>query len=114
MSKMYDVIQELCRRNKTDVTKMCRALGIPRSTLSELATGRTRQLSLKHAQPIADYFGVTLGQLAGAEPLDEATDAIRDEPVAAYENLTRYLTEQDKEDIVTLIRLRAELNRGRR
>ena len=72
MSKMYDVIQELCRRNKTDVTKMCRALGIPRSTLSELATGRTRQLSLKHAQPIADYFGVGTAALLGGEATDGA------------------------------------------
>ena len=118
MSQMYDVIRELCRRKGTDVTKMCRALGIPRSTLSELAAGRTKQLTLKHAQPIADYFGVTIGQLAGTEPLEPGSavcdDAIRDEPIAAYENLKRYLTEQDKEDIVTLIRLRAELNQDRR
>lgn len=46
MSQMYDVIRELCRRKGTDVTKMCRALGIPRSTLSELAAGRTKQLTL--------------------------------------------------------------------
>ena len=51
MSRMYDIIQELCRRDGTDVTKMCRALKIPRSTLSELASGRTKQLTLKHAPP---------------------------------------------------------------
>ena len=54
MSRMYDIIQELCRRDGTDVTKMCRALKIPRSTLSELASGRTKQLALKHARPIAE------------------------------------------------------------
>ena len=58
MSRMYDIIQELCRRDGTDVTKMCRALKIPRSTLSELASGRTKQLTLKHARTIAEYFGV--------------------------------------------------------
>ena len=84
MSRMYDIIQELCRRDGTDVTKMCRALKIPRSTLSELASGRTKQLTLKHARPIA-----------------------------AYENLKRYLTEEDKADIATLIRLRAEINQGK-
>ena len=114
MSRMYDIIQELCRRDGTDVTKMCRALKIPRSTLSELASGRTKQLTLKHARPIAEYFGVTIAQLAGDEPLetepdqtDAVSDLIRDEPIAAYENLKRYLTEEDKADIATLIRLRA-------
>ena len=98
MSRMYDIIQELCRRDGTDVTKMCRALKIPRSTLSELA----------------------IAQLAGDEPLeiepdqtDAVSDLIRDEPIAAYENLKRYLTEEDKADIATLIRLRAEINQGK-
>ena len=113
MSRMYDIIQELCRRDGTDVTKMCRALKIPRSTLSELASGRTKQLTLKHARPIAEYFGVTIAQLAGDEPLDAVSDLIRDEPIAAYENLKRYLTEEDKADIATLIRLRAEINQGK-
>lgn len=121
MNKMYEIIQELCRRDGTDVTKMCRALNIPRSTLSELASGRTKQLTLKNILPIAEYFGVTVDQLTGSEPLpaepqkdDEVSELIRDEPVAAYENLKRYLTEEDKADIATLIRLRAELNQGRR
>ena len=74
MSRMYDIIQELCRRDGTDVTKMCRALKIPRSTLSELASGRTKQLTLKHARPIAEYFGVTIAQLAGDEPLETEPD----------------------------------------
>ena len=120
MSRMYDIIQELCRRDGTDVTKMCRALKIPRSTLSELASGRTKQLTLKHARPIAEYFGVTIAQLAGDEPLetepdqtDAVSDLIRDEPIAAYENLKRYLTEEDKADIATLIRLRAGINQGK-
>ena len=109
MSRMYDIIQELCRRDGTDVTKMCRALKIPRSTLSELASGRTKQLTLKHARPIAEYFGVTIEP----DQTDAVSDLIRDEPIAAYENLKRYLTEEDKADIATLIRLRAEINQGK-
>ena len=44
---------------------------------------------------------------------DAVSDLIRDEPIAAYENLKRYLTEEDKADIATLIRLRAEINQGK-
>ena len=60
------------------------------------------------------------GEEAGDEPLetepdqtDAVSDLIRDEPIAAYENLKRYLTEEDKADIATLIRLRAEINQGK-
>lgn len=120
MNQMYAVIEQLCARRGINVTQLCRELRIPRSTLSELGAGRTKQLTLKHAGPIADYFDVTLAQLAGTEPLPDADagaglDAlIRDEPIAAYEHLKPYLTEDDKADIATLIRLRAEINRGRR
>lgn len=116
MSKMYDAIRELCRSRGINVTQLCRELGIPRSTLSELSTGRTRQLGLRHATRIAEYFGVPVDALTGANapPQDVAALDIREEPIAAYENLKRYLTEDDKADIATLIRLRAEINRGRR
>lgn len=117
MNQMYATIQTLCARQGLNVTQLCRELKIPRSTLSELAAGRTRQLTLKHATRIAEYFGVTVAQLAGEEPLPGQTqnldELIRDEPIAAYENLKKYLTEDDKADIATLIRLRAEINRGR-
>lgn len=119
MNKMYQNIQELCRRDGTNVTRLCRELGIPRSTLSELAAGRTKQLTLKRAAPIAEHFGVSIAQLTGEAPMPPDPDsvgdeALRNEPIAAYENLKRYLTEDDKADIATLIRLRAEINRGRR
>ena len=122
MNAMYENILELCRRDGMNVTQMCRQLKIPRSTLSELGSGRTKQLTLKHAAPIAEFFGVSIAQLAGEEPLPAdptqpapADDpAMLDEPIAAYENCKRYLTEDDKADIATLIRLRAEINRGRR
>ncbi len=118
MSEMYDAIRALCRSRGINVTQLCRELGIPRSTLSELSTGRTRQLGLRHATRIAEYFGVPVSALTGAEAPAPAPDVaaldIREEPIAAYENLKRYLTEDDKADIATLIRLRAEINRGRR
>lgn len=118
MSKMYDAIVALCRSRGINVTQLCRTLGIPRSTLSELSTGRTRQLGLRHATRIAEYFGVPMSVLTGEEPAEAPRDVaaldIREEPIAAYENLKRYLTEDDKADIATLIRLRAEINRGRR
>ena len=61
MNTMYENILELCRRDGINVTQMCRQLKIPRSTLSELGAGRTKQLTLKHAGPIAEFFGARSG-----------------------------------------------------
>ena len=63
MSPMYDCIEELCRRQGTNITAMCRALGIPRSILSELRAART--LSLKNAEKIAAFFDVPVETLLG-------------------------------------------------
>lgn len=65
MSPMYDCIEDLCRRQGTNITAMCRALGIPRSILSELRAGRTRTLSLKNAEKIAAFFDVPVETLLG-------------------------------------------------
>ena len=42
MSRMYDIIQELCRRDGTDVTKMCRALKIPFIAASRFSRLRSK------------------------------------------------------------------------
>lgn len=74
MSAMYDRIETLCRQNATNVTSMCRALGIPRSILSELRAGRTRTLSLKNAEKIAAFFDVPVETLLRGGVLEEPDD----------------------------------------
>ena len=63
MNEMYERINFLCKNNHTNVTRMCSQLGIGRSALSELASGRTRSLSAATMASIAEYFGVTTDYL---------------------------------------------------
>lgn len=58
MSTMYDRIETLCREQGLDITKMCRELGIPRSSLSELKSGRAKSISADKVAKIAEFFGV--------------------------------------------------------
>ncbi len=67
MEKMYQVIEQLCQQRKTNVTAMCRDLGIGRSVLSELKSGRTQMLSTANTEKIAQYFGVSVEYLLGRE-----------------------------------------------
>lgn len=83
MSAMYDQIQALCRQNATNITAMCRALGIPRSVLSELRSGRTRELSVQNLRKIAEYFDV---------PLDSLSHASQPEALAMFPPPEDYFT----------------------
>lgn len=58
MSTMYDRIETLCREQGLDITKMCRELGIPRSSLSELKSGRAKSISADKVAKIAEFFSV--------------------------------------------------------
>lgn len=59
MNDIYSRIDELCKRNDTNVTAMCRELRIQRSSLSELKAGRAKSISADKVAKIADYFNVT-------------------------------------------------------
>ena len=66
MSKMYQIIEALCRAHHTNVTAMCRELDIGRSTLTELKQGRTQTLSAATTSKIAGYFNVSVAYLLKA------------------------------------------------
>ncbi len=60
MDNMYERIAELCRLKGVTVTQMCREIGISRSALSELKTGRTQRLSMNYTKKILEYFNVDI------------------------------------------------------
>ena len=80
---MYNRIETLCKENGTDITKMCRELGIPRSSLSELKSGRAKSISADKVAKIANHFGVSALFI---------TDGIKEDPLVNNdEELTEYL-----------------------
>lgn len=67
LSNLYEAIEALCRERDITVTEMCRRLDVPRSTLSELKSGRSKSLGAKHLTKIAELFEVSVDYLLGAE-----------------------------------------------
>lgn len=59
MNSTYERIEQLCKQHNTNVTKMCRDLRIPRTSLSEMKAGRIKSISADKVAKIADYFGVS-------------------------------------------------------
>ncbi len=93
---MYNRIEQLCKKNGTDVTKMCRELNIPRSSLSELKSGRAKSISADKVAKIANFFGVSALYI---------TDGIEEEKplVNNDEELTEYLEELKNRDEMRML-----------
>lgn len=70
---MYSVFQYLLVLNNATVADVCRATGISQSTMSNWKS-RDTCISIKNAQKIADYFGVSLEYLmTGKDTPKEST-----------------------------------------
>lgn len=101
MSELYNKIEKLCEEHNTDVTKMCRELNIPRSSMSELKAGRVKSISIDRIEIIADYFGVTADYLRGKEENDN---------IIAYDEHGEPLFIDDEvREIVDSLRTRPEM-----
>jgi transcriptional regulator with XRE-family HTH domain len=86
---------------------MCLDLGLSKSTLSDLKSGRTKGISTQTAQKIAAYFDVSVGYLLGEEEMgikkEQPTEinGLSDELV----ELIGVLKELPKDKILALLQL---------
>ena len=113
MDEMYERIEQLCREAGVNVTTMCREAGVPRAARSDYKAGRSKSLA---ADKLAGYFNVSVDHLLGKEEKPAAPkdgELVKDELIGFYGDVKEHLTEGDIEDIKTLMKLRAELNRSK-
>ena len=82
MSTLYERIDALCKERDMSVTEMCRQLNVPRTTLSELKSGRSKTLGIKHLTKIAEFFGVTVDYLVTGEKDKASAKAEADDEVS--------------------------------
>ena len=116
LDEMYKRIEQLCREAGVNVTTMCREAGVPRSALSDYKAGRIKSLAADKLAKIAGYFNVSVDHLLGKEEKPAAPkdgELVKDEWIGFYGDVKEHLTEGDIEDIKTLMKLRAELNRSK-
>lgn len=65
MGKMYERIMELCEKRGVKPGKMCVDLGLSRAIISDMKSGRTKELSAKNSKLVAEYLGVSVDYLLG-------------------------------------------------
>lgn len=67
MCTLYERISSLCKEKGVTNSRMCLDLGLSKSTMSNMKSGRNSGLTATTAQKIATYLGVTIGYLLGEE-----------------------------------------------
>ena len=72
MATLYERLCLLCEKKGVKGGKMCVDLGLSKSVMTDLKSGRKKGFSAEIAQKIATYFGVSVGYLLGET--EEETD----------------------------------------
>lgn len=72
MGTLYKSIISLCNDKGIKGGKMCVDLGISKSTMTDLKSGRRTGISMETAQKIADYFGVSVDRVLGSEQKEKS------------------------------------------
>ena len=119
MCNMYSILQKLCAQKGITITEMCRAAGVPRSSVGNLATGSTQQLSAKNMQKLATYFNVSADYLLGNEEkpaIQKDDELIKEDPFAeqlfaAYGEVKEEFSQEDIDDIKMFMEMVAKRKR---
>ena len=117
----YDRFIQLCEQKGVKPTRAALDTGIARSAVSNWKSNWQRGIeslpSTNNAQALAEYFNVPVDYLLGNEEKpaapkgSELDELVKDELVGFYGDVKKELTPGDIEDIKTLMKIRAELNR---
>ena len=67
MCTLYENIKSLCEENGVTGGKMCVDLGISKSLMTSLKSGRTQNISVDNARKIAEYFNVSVSRVLGTD-----------------------------------------------
>lgn len=85
MCTLYDRIIELCKAKGVSGSRMCLDLGLSKSTLSDIKSGRKKGISISSAQKMASYLNVSVDYLLGEEtekaPAETGKRSISDDEI---------------------------------
>jgi len=101
MCNLYDRIKAACEGKGITVSAMCLNLGMSKSVLSDLRSGRKQTLSSRTLGKIAEYLEVSADYLLGTEP---APHDILDEVDVAFYGDFKELSEEQKEAVRDMVR----------
>lgn len=115
MSTIHENILSLCDEAGIKAGKMCSDLGMSRSLITDLKSGRKKGITAATAQKIADYFHVSVDRVIDGKEKTPSDDGERqigfDDFTYAMHDHSGDLTDQDKEILLQMARQLAAANR---
>ena len=100
MSDLYNRIDMLCKARETTITELCKVAKVSRATLSELNSGRTKTLTLKTAQKLANALGVSLNMLLGESDDEPISFTVSIDEYSEYIKNKKAPTSMDESPII--------------
>lgn len=73
MFSLYERIEELCKKEKMSIAKMCTKAGVSSSVIYDIKSGRKQGLNRKTAEKLAEVLNITVDELYGET--EKAPDA---------------------------------------
>lgn len=111
MYNLYDRIKTACQEKGITVSAMCVQLGMSKSVMSDLKSGRKKTLSADTLGRIAEYLQVSADQLLGSQ--DSHRDILDEVDVAFYGDF-KGLDEAQKEAVRDMVRLMRQRRQDQR
>jgi transcriptional regulator with XRE-family HTH domain len=93
MGTLHERLSSLCEERGIKGGRMCVDLGISKSLMTDLKSGRKKGVNAETAQKIATYFNVSVGYLLGEE------EKIKADPVGTAERHFEMIMDEDLSEI---------------
>lgn len=97
MATLYETLDSLCKSRGIKGARMCADIGVSKSLMTDLKSGRKKSVNAETAQKIASYFNVSVGYLLGEEEKKESPsdmEGLSDDQLKIIE-LTKSLSPED-------------------
>ncbi|MBQ3529571.1 MAG: helix-turn-helix transcriptional regulator [Oscillospiraceae bacterium] len=107
MENLYTRIETLCNEKGIRPGRLCDALGLSRSLMTDLKMGRKKTVNAQTAQKIADFLGVSVAYLLGQSQERSKQDVLDQVDVAFYGEF-KELNDEEKETVRDMVRLMRE------
>ena len=107
MENLYTRIETLCNEKGIRPGRLCDALGLSRSLMTDLKMGRKKTVNAQTAQKIADFLGVSVAFLLGSSE-ERANQDVLDQVDVAFYGEFKELNDEEKETVRDMVRLMRE------
>ena len=105
MATLYETLDSLCKSRGIKGGRMCADLGMSKSLMTDLKSGRKKGVNAETAHKIAEYFDVTVGYLLGEEDEKEKPTAQGDELSEAKRKLIDKIKKLPEDQVLLLLQV---------